>query len=105
MRPAAAVLRTTLEKEREAAAERLRLLGDAQARLSDAFKAMSSEAKASAYIIGSLPFIMFGILFLMNPGYVTPLFTDPRGILMTGVGLATMGLGILVMMKMVRFEI
>jgi DNA recombination protein RmuC len=44
MRPAAAVLRTTLEKEREAAAERLRLLGDAQARLSDAFKALSSEA-------------------------------------------------------------
>jgi DNA recombination protein RmuC len=44
MRPATAVLRTTLEKEREAAAERLRLLGDAQARLSDAFKAMSSEA-------------------------------------------------------------
>ncbi|HEX3131240.1 MAG TPA: DNA recombination protein RmuC, partial [Thermoanaerobaculia bacterium] len=44
MRPAAAVLRTTLEKEREAAAERLRLLADAQARLSDAFKAMSSEA-------------------------------------------------------------
>jgi DNA recombination protein RmuC len=44
MRPATAVLRTTLEKEREAAAERLRLLSDAQARLSDAFKAMSSEA-------------------------------------------------------------
>ncbi|MES1240563.1 MAG: DNA recombination protein RmuC [Acidobacteriota bacterium] len=44
MRPAAAVLRNTLEKEREAAAERLRLLSDAQARLSDAFKALSSEA-------------------------------------------------------------
>ena len=44
MRPAKAVLRTTLEKEREAAAERLRLLADAQARLSDAFKVMSSEA-------------------------------------------------------------
>ena len=44
MRPAIAVLRTTLEKEREAAAERLRLLSDAQARLSDAFKAISSEA-------------------------------------------------------------
>src|SRR5688500_8626128 len=44
MRPATAVLRTTVEKEREAAAERLRLLGDAQTRLSDAFKAMSSEA-------------------------------------------------------------
>jgi len=44
MRPATAVLRTTLEKEREAAAERLRLLSDAQARLSDSFKALSSEA-------------------------------------------------------------
>lgn len=44
MRPEAARLRTTIEKEREAAAERLRLLEDAQARLSDAFKALSSEA-------------------------------------------------------------
>lgn len=68
-------------------------------------KAMSSEARASAYIIGSLPFIMFGILFLMNPRYVTPLFTDPRGMLMTGVGLFTMLIGVLVMAKMVKFEI
>jgi DNA recombination protein RmuC len=44
MRPEAARLRTTVEKEREAAAEKLRLLNDAQARLSDAFKALSSEA-------------------------------------------------------------
>jgi DNA recombination protein RmuC len=44
MRPEAARLRTVIEKEREAAAERLRLLEDAQARLSDAFKALSSEA-------------------------------------------------------------
>lgn len=68
-------------------------------------KAMSSEARASAYIIGSLPFIMFGILMLMNPGYVMKLFTDPRGLIMTGVGLGMMGMGILVMFKMVRFEV
>lgn len=43
-RPEAARLRITIEKEREAASERLRLVEDAQARLSDAFKAMSSEA-------------------------------------------------------------
>ena len=43
-RPEVARLRITVEKEREAAAERLRLLQDAQARLSDTFKAMSSEA-------------------------------------------------------------
>ena len=68
-------------------------------------KAMSSEARASAYILGSLPFIMFGIIFLLNPGYETELFTDPRGRVMLGAGLLTMLMGIVVMAKMVKFEI
>jgi tight adherence protein B len=68
-------------------------------------KAMSSEAKASAIIIGSLPFIMFLIIFLMNPGYASDLFTDNRGIMMVVAGLTSMGLGIAVMAKMIRFEI
>jgi DNA recombination protein RmuC len=37
-------LQTTIEKERQAAAEKLRLLDEAQARLSDTFRALSSEA-------------------------------------------------------------
>ncbi len=68
-------------------------------------KAMSSEAKASAIILGSLPFIMFGIIFAMNPDYEMILFNDPRGQVMLGVGLSIMSLGVLVMNKMVRFEI
>jgi tight adherence protein B len=68
-------------------------------------KAMSSEAKASAIIIGSLPFIMFLIIFLMNPGYASDLFTDNRGIMMVMAGLTSMGFGIAVMAKMIRFEI
>jgi len=68
-------------------------------------KAMSSEAKASAIIIGSLPFIMFLIIFLMNPGYASQLFTDSRGVIMVAAGLASMGTGIAVMAKLIRFEI
>jgi tight adherence protein B len=68
-------------------------------------KAMSSEARASAYIIGSLPFIMFLILYFMNHDYVMRLFTDPRGLIMTGVGLFVMLIGVAVMFKMVRFEV
>ena len=68
-------------------------------------KAMSSEARASAYILGSLPFIMFGIIFMLNPGYETELFTDPRGRMMLGAGLVTMLMGVAVMAKMVKFEI
>jgi tight adherence protein B len=68
-------------------------------------KAMSSEARASAMIIGSLPFVMFGILYMVNSGYVMKLFIDPRGLVMLAGGLMLMGIGVAVMVKMVRFEV
>jgi len=68
-------------------------------------KALSSEAKASAYIIGSLPFLMFGILLMMNYGYASTLYTDPRGIILVGCGLISYALGIGTMAKMVRFDV
>lgn len=68
-------------------------------------KAMSSEARASAIIIGSLPFLLFGVLMFMNYGYVSVLFTDPRGMLMGGAGLVAMGLGLFVINRMIQFEI
>ena len=68
-------------------------------------RAMSSEARASAYILGSLPFIMFGLIFFVNTGYAMELFTDPRGMVMVGVGLFMMVVGIAIMFKMVSFEI
>lgn len=68
-------------------------------------KAMSSEAKASAMIIGSLPFIMFTLIYLINPRYLSTLWVDPRGIMAVVVGLTLIGLGVGVMYKMVKFEI
>lgn len=68
-------------------------------------KAMSSEARASALILGSLPFVMFVIIYLMSPDYISLLFTDQRGHFMLGGGLAMMTLGGFVMHRMVRFEI
>jgi len=68
-------------------------------------KAMSSEAKASSYIIGSLPFIMTGLIFLVNAEYITGLFIDPRGQVLVGIGLTMIGAGVGVMYRMVKFEI
>ena len=68
-------------------------------------KALSSEAKASAYIIGSLPFVMFAILFLVNPEYLSTLWLDPRGTMLIGIGFGFIAVGTGVMWKMVRFEI
>ncbi len=68
-------------------------------------RAMSSEARASAYILGSLPFLMFAIIYMLNPDYETQLFIDPRGKIMLVVAGSLMTTGIAVMAKMVRFEI
>jgi tight adherence protein B len=68
-------------------------------------KAISSEAKASALIIGALPFLMLGLLMMMSPDYVMPLFTDPRGHMMLGAGLTSISLGAFVMWRMTQFEI
>jgi tight adherence protein B len=68
-------------------------------------KAMSSEARASAMIIGSLPFVMCAVISFVNPNYMNVLFTDPRGWVMIGVGLTSLLIGLAVMAKMIRFEI
>jgi len=68
-------------------------------------KAMSSEAKASAYIIGALPFLMVGILSLINYEYISTLFVDPRGITVAVAGLMWMGIGAIAIAKMISFEI
>ena len=68
-------------------------------------RAMSSESKASAYIVGSLPFIVFVMIWWINPGYLGGFFTDDR-LIVTGLGgLVWMSLGAFIMAKMVSFEI
>jgi tight adherence protein B len=68
-------------------------------------KALSSEARASAMIIGSLPFLMTGVLSVADAGYLSILFTDHLGNMLLAGGCASMSFGTLVMWKMVRFEI
>jgi tight adherence protein B len=68
-------------------------------------RAMSSESKASAYIVGSLPFVVFSLVWLINPGYMGGFFTDQRLIVAGIGGLIWMGIGALIMAKMVNFEI
>ena len=67
--------------------------------------AMSSESKASAYIIGALPFFVFGIIYWMNPAYMGTFFTDQRLIYTAIGGGVWMGIGVFIMAKMINFEI
>jgi tight adherence protein B len=68
-------------------------------------RAMSSESKASAYIVGSLPFFVFAMVWWVNPGYLAGFFYEPR-LIVAGLGGAVwMGMGVFIMAKMVSFEI
>jgi tight adherence protein B len=68
-------------------------------------RAMSSESKASAYIIGALPFIVFGLIWWINGSYMQTFFTDQRLMIAGGVGIIWMGIGAFIMAKMINFEI
>ncbi len=68
-------------------------------------KAMSSESKASAYIVGSLPFIVFALIWFISGDYMQRFFVDQR-LILTGLGgLVWMSIGGFIMAKMVNFEI
>ncbi len=68
-------------------------------------KAMSSEAKASAGIIGALPFVMAAILYVVSPEYLMRLFTTHAGHFMLGMGLTSLTAGVYMMTRMVRFDL
>jgi tight adherence protein B len=68
-------------------------------------RAMSSESKASAYIVGSLPFVVFTLVYMINPHYMGGFFTDQRLIVAGIGGMIWMAIGAAIMAKMVNFEI
>lgn len=68
-------------------------------------KALSSEAKASAIIVGCLPFGVMTAVAIISPGYLDPLFNDFRGNLAGLCALGSLSTGIWIMKKMASFEI
>ena len=68
-------------------------------------QALSMEAKASAAIIGALPFIVAFLVYLSSPNYIMPLFTTSTGHLILIVSAIWMSMGIFVMRKMMNFDI
>jgi tight adherence protein B len=73
-------------------------------RLQGKIKAMSSEAKASAMIIGSLPPGVMLLVYLSTPTYIEALFTQRMGNLMLLGCAVWMSAGVFVMKKMISFK-
>lgn len=66
--------------------------------------ALSSEAKASAMIIGALPFIVVTLVYMIRPDYMMMLVTEKAGNVILLVAGGMMMTGILVMRKMINFK-
>lgn len=68
-------------------------------------KAMASESKASAYILGALPFIVFVMIYMVNSDYMMKFFHDERLMIAGGGGMVWMAIGGYIMAQMINFEI
>ncbi len=73
-------------------------------RLSLKVKALSAEAKASAAVLGSLPFIVMTMVYISTPNYILLLFTSRMGQFLLMAAAAWMICGLLVMRKMINFK-
>ncbi len=76
--------------------ERIKLRGEV--------KTITAQGRISAIIIGALPFVMIGILYLFKPDYISTLFTHPLGKVMLGGALVSQVVGMLMLRKIVSIE-
>ena len=68
-------------------------------------RAFTSEARATMMIMAGLPFLVGGILFLISPKYIGPLFTTPTGQMVAAAAACSMGLGIFIMNKIATIKV
>lgn len=74
-------------------------------KMADKVRAMSSEARMTATIIGSMPFLISLMIYIINPSYISLLWTDHTGQKIFYGGLAWMSIGVFLMKQMISFEI
>lgn len=75
------------------------------AKLQRYFKSTVAQNKLSGMIIGFLPIAIGGVLMVISPEYMTPLFTETIGIIMLVVGVSMMGLGLFIIFKITDLEV
>lgn len=74
-------------------------------KMRDKVKALTTEGVVSAGIIGSLPFLVVGALSFIQPDFISVLFTTDAGLKVVGVVGAWMLIGVVIMKKMINFDV
>jgi tight adherence protein B len=66
---------------------------------------LTAQGRISGVIISLLPVALGFAIFLMNPAYITVLFTEPLGMMMTGASVVMQLIGIFFIRKIIRIEV
>lgn len=74
-------------------------------RLKGEIRALTAEGRISAFVLGSLPFALFGFLWFTNRDYLLPLIESPTGRIALVVGVLLMAGGVFWLKKIVDIEI
>jgi tight adherence protein B len=110
IRPMAFLL-VTLSIQRETGGNLAETLGKLEAMLRRReqmelrVRALSSEARASAWIIAALPVVLGLLMWAMAPDYLLPLFTTGGGRVLLGLSVASLLVGGWIMAQLVRFDL
>jgi len=67
-------------------------------------KALTAQGRMSAYVLLAMPFLMGLAIFVLNPAYMSILFTSTAGKVMIAGSLVMMGIGAMIIRKIVSFE-
>ena len=68
-------------------------------------RVLSAEGRISAIILSVLPFVLAALMSLLNPTFISKLWTDPMGLQLVYISLALMGIGILWMWKLIQIRV
>ena len=73
-------------------------------RLRREMKALTAEGRISAIVLAALPFFLFLVITVINPGYIQPMLENTIGLVVMGIGLVFIGIGIMWMQKIVKVD-
>ncbi len=86
-----------LDKTSTVMRERVRLRGQ--------LRIYTAQGRITGWILCAMPFLLFFLISLVNPGYESVLVTDPFGVQLIHVGLVMMVLGVLIIRRIIRIQI
>ena len=68
-------------------------------------RAVSAHGRMTGWVLGLLPTALAGIIGVVSPGYMTPLFHDPIGKIVIVIALCMQAVGVLIMRRIIDVEI